>query len=102
MALDVKDGYCIPRQSEAGSKFVRKEKTSPDEKDSYIELPGRVEYEYAQNMFFPRMYSSSHAPLYKQWVDIKGHDVPYDQCGEMVMVNIPNQWENINSSSPTS
>lgn len=95
VALDVKDGYCIPRQSEAGSKFVRKEKTSPDEKDSYIELPGRVEYEYAQNMFFPRMYSSSHAPLYKQWVDIKGHDVPYDQCGEMVMVNIPNQWENI-------
>ena len=41
------------------------------------------------------MYSSSHAPLYKQWVDIKGHDVPYDQCGEMVMVNMPNQWENI-------
>ena len=95
VALDVKDGYCIPRQSEAGSKFVRKEKTSPDEKDSYIELPGRVEYEYAQNMFFPRMYSSSHAPLYKQWVDIKGHDVPYDQCGEMVMVNMPTQWENI-------
>ena len=27
VALDVKDGYCIPRQSEAGSKFVRKEKT---------------------------------------------------------------------------
>ncbi len=95
VALDVKDGYCIPRQSETGSKYVRKEKTSPDEKDSYIELPGRVEYEYAQNMLFPRMYSSSHASLYKQWVDIKGHDIPYDQCGEMVMVNMPNQWENI-------
>ena len=95
VALDVKDGYCIPRQSETGSKYVRKEKTSPDEKDSYIELPGRIEYEYAQNMLFPRMYSSSHAPLYKQWVDIKGHDVPYDQCGEMVMVNMPTQWENI-------
>ena len=95
VALDVKDGYCIPRQSETGSKYVRKEKTSPDEKDSYIELPGRIEYEYAQNMLFPRMYSSSHAQLYKQWVDVKGHDVPYDQCGEMVMVNIPTQWENI-------
>lgn len=95
VALDVKDGYCIPRQSETGSKYVRKEKTSPDEKDSYIELPGRIEYEYAQNMLFPRMYSSSHAPLYKQWVDIKGYDVPYDQCGEMVMVNMPTQWENI-------
>ncbi|WP_435529539.1 glycosyltransferase family 117 protein [Paramuribaculum intestinale] len=95
VALDVKDGYCIPRQSETGTKYVRKEKTSPDEKDSYIELPGRIEYEYAQNMLFPRMYSSSHAPLYKQWVDIKGYDVPYDQCGEMVMVNMPTQWENI-------
>ncbi len=95
VALDVKDGYCIPRQSETGSKYVRKEKTSPDEKDSYIELPGRIEYEYAQNMLFPRMYSSSHAQLYKQWVDVKGHDVPYDQCGEMVMVNMPTQWENI-------
>nr|WP_294627751.1 DUF2723 domain-containing protein [uncultured Bacteroides sp.] len=95
VALDVKDGYCIPRQSETGSKYIRKEKTSPDEKDSYIKLPGRIEYEYAQNMLFPRMYSPSHAPLYKQWVDIKGYDVPYDQCGEMVMVNMPTQWENI-------
>ena len=95
VALDVKDEYCVPRQSQTGSKYVRKEKTSPDEKDSYIELPGRIEYEYAQNMLFPRMYSSAHSSLYKQWVDIKGHDVPYDQCGEMVMVNVPNQWENI-------
>ena len=95
VALDVKDGYCVPHQSQTGSKYVRKEKTSPDEKDSYIELPGRIEYEYAQNMLFPRMYSSAHSSLYKQWVDIKGHDVPYDQCGEMVMVNVPNQWENI-------
>ena len=95
VALDVKDGYCVPRQSQTGSKYVRKEKTSPDEKDSYIELPGRIEYEYAQNMLFPRMYSSAHSSLYKQWVDIKGHEVPYDQCGEMVMVNVPNQWENI-------
>ena len=95
VALDVKDGYCEPRISYNGTKFIRKEKATPDEKDSYIEIPGRIEYEYAQNMLFPRMYSSAHSSLYKQWVDIKGHDVPYDQCGEMVMVNVPNQWENI-------
>ena len=95
VALDVQDGYCVPRQTQSGSKYVRKEKASPDEKDSYTELPGRIEYEYAQNMLFPRMYSSSHAPLYKQWVDITGYDVPYDQCGETVMVNMPTQWENI-------
>lgn len=95
VALDVKDGYCIPRQTEASTKYIRKEKKTADEKDSYIELPGRIEYEYAQNMLFPRMYSSAHTSLYKQWVEIKGNDVPYDQCGETIMVNMPTQWENI-------
>ena len=95
VALDVEDGYCVPRQTETSTKYIRKEKTSPDEKDSYIELPGRVEYEYAQNMLFPRMYSSAHAEQYKSWGNITGYDVPYDQCGEMVMVNMPTQWDNI-------
>lgn len=97
VALDVEGKYCVPRRVETHSRHIRKEKTSPDEKDSYIELPGRVEYEYAQNMLFPRMYSSqeSHIQEYKRWVDIKGQQVPYDQCGETVMINIPTQWENI-------
>ena len=94
-ALDVEDGYCVPRQKSTDTKYVRKEKTSPDEKDSYVELPGRVEYEYAQNMLFPRMYSSAHTAYYKSWQDITGYDVPYDQCGEMLMVNMPTQWDNI-------
>ena len=95
VALDVKDGYCEPRQSSERVKYVRKEKTSPDEKDSYITIPGRVEYAYAQNMLFPRMYSSAHADQYKGWVNIKGRNTQYDQCGEMITVNIPTQWENI-------
>ena len=95
VALDVKDGYCEARVSYNGTKYIRKEKETPDEKDSYIEIPGRIEYEYAQNMLFPRMYSSTHANQYRAWQDIKGKDVPYDKCGEMVMVNIPTQWENI-------
>lgn len=95
VTLDVEDGYCVPRQTETSTKYIRKEKTSPTEKDTYVELPGRVEYEYAQNMLFPRMYSSAHAEQYKAWQDIKGYEVPYDQCGEMVMVNMPSQWENI-------
>ncbi len=97
VALDVKDNYCEPRIKTETTKFIRKEKTTPDEKDSYIEIPGRFEYEYAQNMLFPRMYSTlyPHPDLYRQWMDIKGHDVPYDKCGEIVMVNVPTQWENI-------
>ena len=95
VALEVKDGYCIPVEANSTTKYIRKEKTSPDEKDSYVEVPGRVEYQYAQNMLFPRMYSSAHIPQYKGWVDIKGYDVPYDECGNAIMVNIPTQWENI-------
>lgn len=95
VALDVKDGYCQPRISYNGTKFIRKEKTTPDEKDSYIEIPGRVDYEYAQNMLFPRMYSSTHTQQYEAWQDVKGYEVPYDQCGEMIMVKMPTQWENI-------
>ena len=95
VALDVKDGYCEPRQTGERVKYVRKEKTGPDEKDSYIAIPGRVEYAYAQNMPFPRMYSSTHADQYRNWVNIKGRDTLYDQCGEMITVNIPTFWENI-------
>ena len=93
--LEVKDGYCVPVEANSTTKYIRKEKTSADEKDSYIEVPGRVEYKYAQNMLFPRMYSSTHAAQYKGWVDINGVDVPYDECGNAIMVNIPTQWENI-------
>ena len=95
VALDVKDGYCEPRIKYNGTKFIRKEKATPDEKDSYIEIPGRIEYEYAQNMLFPRMYSSAHTQQYHAWQDIKGYDVPYDKCGNMIMVNMPTQWDNI-------
>lgn len=97
VVLDMEGRYCVPRQKEEVSKYIRKEKTSPDEKDSYIEMPGRAEYEYAQNMLFPRMYSSQahHVEQYKVWANVKGKDVAYDQCGETVMVNIPTQWENI-------
>ena len=95
VALDVKNGYCEPRIKYNGTKFIRKEKATPDEKDAYIEIPGRVEYEYAQNMLFPRMYSSLHTREYQAWQDIEGYEVPYDQCGNMIMVNMPTQWENI-------
>ena len=97
VALDVKDGYCEPRISYNGTKFIRKEKTTPDEKDSYIEIPGRIEYEYAQNMLFPRMYSSDgrHVAAYKEWAQVKGTPVKFNRCGEMVTVMKPTFAENL-------
>ncbi|KAA6306376.1 hypothetical protein EZS27_041968, partial [termite gut metagenome] len=95
VTLDVKDGYCEPRQKTERVKYIRKEKQSPNEKDQYVQVPGHIEYVYAQNMLFPRLYSSTHAKEYEHWVRIKGYNVPYDRCGEHIMVKIPTQWENI-------
>ena len=96
VALDVKDGYCEPRISYNGTKFIRKEKATPDEKDSYEVVRHKTDYKYAQNMLFPRMYSDAHAQAYEDWLGgIKGVQVPYDQCGQMVMVKVPTQWDNI-------
>ena len=97
VALDVKDGYCEPRIKYNGTKFIRKEKATPDEKDSYIEIPGRIEYEYAQNMLFPRMYSSDprHVQAYKEWAQVKGQPVKYNYCGEMKSVMKPTFAENL-------
>lgn len=100
--LKVEDGYCTYDLIQGAPIYTRKEKDFSHEKDSYIVSGYFNEYRYAQNMLFPRMYSSDHASygpgqvnLYKQWVDIEGHNVSYDRCGEAVMVNIPTQWENL-------
>jgi hypothetical protein len=56
----------------------------------------KTEYKYAQNMLFPRMYSDAHAQAYEDWLGgVEGTQVPYDQCGQMVMVKMPTQWDNI-------
>ena len=93
--LKTENGYCVPVSTEGAPVYQRKEKATPDEKDSYEVIRNKTEYKYAQNMLFPRMYSDQHAKQYENWMDIKGYEVPYDQCGEMIMVKIPTQWENI-------
>ena len=104
-ALKEVDGGCVYDVVEGAPVYQRKEKESADEKDSYEIVRYKRDYKYAQNMLFPRMYSESHANypvaggttnLYEDWLGgIKGRTVPYDQCGEMLMVKIPTQWENI-------
>src|SRR5574344_3049605 len=65
VALEESNGYCAPVVDSQTTQYMRKEKKNPNEKDSYIEMPGRTDYKYAQNMLFPRMYSSDHAESYK-------------------------------------
>lgn len=93
--LETKDGYCSPVVEEGAPIYIRKEKKSSTEKDSYVTGANQQDYVYAQNMLFPRMYSSAHEAQYKNWMGIEGYTVPYDQCGEMVTVTMPTQLENI-------
>ena len=47
--------------------YQRKEKASPNEPDSYFIVATNDQPKYAQNMFFPRMYSQQHEAAYEQW-----------------------------------
>ncbi len=76
--------------------WQRKEKATLNEKDRYFVAGRQVKYNYAQNMLFPRMHSSKHASQYEEWMGgVVGTQVPYDYCGETVMIKMPTQWENI-------
>ena len=67
-----------------------------DEPDRYEIQRYDIEYVYAQNMLFPRMYSEHHANAYESWMGgIKGNKVTYDRCGEMVTVKMPTMLENL-------
>ena len=95
-ALKTVDGGCMYDVVEGAPVYQRKEKASADEKDSYEVVRHKTSYKYAQNMLFPRMYSEQHTQYYEDWLGgIEGRTVPYDQCGEILMVKIPTQWENI-------
>ena len=95
-ALKEVDGGCVYDVVEGAPVYQRKEKETADEKDSYEVVRTKTDYKYAQNMLFPRMYSEKHTQYYEDWLGgIEGRIVPYDQCGEMLMVKIPTQWENI-------
>ena len=96
VALEKDGEYCKPVMTTGDPVWQRKEKASPDEKDEYFVVRTKDEYKYAQNMLFPRMYSSAHRPQYESWMgEISGHEEMYDRCGEMISVKVPSQFENL-------
>ncbi len=92
-----RDGeVCRPVSTKGAPVYQRKEKASADEKDSYFVVRTKDDYKYAQNMLFPRMYSSAHTVNYESWMGgVEGTQVSYDRCGEMISVKVPSQLENI-------
>ena len=96
VALQVDGNMCKPEMKEGAPVYQRKEKATADEKDSYFIVSHKNKYQYAQNMFFPRMYDAAHAQAYEDWMGgVDGTEVPYDRCGENIMVKVPSQVDNI-------
>ena len=96
VALPVEGNMCKPEMKEGAPVYQRKEKATADEKDSYFIVSHKNKYQYAQNMFFPRMYDAAHAQAYEDWMGgVDGTEVPYDRCGENIMVKVPSQVDNI-------
>ncbi|MCI1282547.1 MAG: DUF2723 domain-containing protein [Prevotella sp.] len=94
--LDQEGNMCIPRMEKGAPIYARKEKSNKNEKDSYFVVNTKDKCVYAQNMLFPRMYSSAHAQAYDDWLGgIKGYDVQYDRCGEPMTINMPTQADNL-------
>ena len=98
-ALKIEGQYCRTKINEGEKTYGLKEKTSADEKDEYVVTGTKYSVEYDSNMktLFPRMHSNSggHPQAYESWVNVKGKKVPYDQCGQRVLVKIPTFGENL-------
>ncbi len=96
---EVNGNMCVAKVNYKGKSYGRKEKTNANEKDLYYVKEDKQEYVYAQNMLFPRMYSSdgNHINQYKQWCGgIKGRTVNYDNnCGRSMTLTIPTQVDNL-------
>ncbi|MDE6152065.1 MAG: DUF2723 domain-containing protein, partial [Prevotella sp.] len=96
VALEVDGNICKPVMKTGAPIIQKVEKHSEDEPDRYFTVRTKDKYVYAQNMLFPRMHSSAHAQQYEDWMGgVQGTEVPFDRCGEQIMVKMPTMAENI-------
>ena len=74
--------------------YVRTEKKNLNDPDRYEIVDYNKEYEYVQNMFFPRMYSSDHAGEYERWI---GHPIKSTEKAKYSnkKIKVPSQWDNL-------
>ena len=102
------EAYCSQQQGYAAQaleykyndRTQRKEKASPDEKDSYEDIRETtgVKYPGGLQMLFPRIWSAAHAGQYEQWLGghIDTHPVTFtDREGYEVQGEMPTQLENL-------
>ena len=94
--LRIEGNYCDPVVQQGKAIYQQKPKENDDEQDRYIVTGHHQQYEYAQQMLFPRMWNPRFADAYRAWTDdSNAHEQWYDRCGEMVSVSMPTQWDNL-------
>ncbi len=94
--LRVEGDYCVPVSKKGAPVYQRVEKKTPEEPDRYEILRYNIDYVYAQNMLFPRMYDDRHRQAYEDWMGgVKGHTMEFDNCGRKVTVKMPTMMENL-------
>ena len=78
--------------------YSRVEKKDANEPDRYEIIGYNKDYNYVQNMLFPRMYSSEHAAQYEIWVGkpitnvVRAENAAYTG---VPYIKMPTQWDNI-------
>ena len=94
--LRIEGNYCIPVSHEGKAIYQQKPKENNNEPDQYIVTGHYRENDYAQQMWFPRMWNPRYADAYAAWTNgIHGKETWYDRCGEMVCVKMPSQVDNM-------
>jgi len=90
------------KYNELAPVYQRKEKANPNDPDEYFIADHKMEGVYAQNMFFPRMWSNSQPPygpdhvgFYNSWHGgISGTEVD-SKLQPGTKITIPSFWDNI-------
>jgi len=94
----VREGdYLVPVRSKGAPIFQRVEKHSADEPDKYEQIGNKGDYEYAQNMLFPRIWDEHHAQEYEGWLGgVEGKQVEWDRGdGKVQYIKMPTQLDNL-------
>ncbi len=94
----IEGNYCVPVEKVGHAQYAPAPKEK-GKKDKYVLTGYKISYVYDKNFctIFPRMYSSSgdHVRAYKEWANIKGKKVRYDDCGQKKSDYCPTFGENL-------
>ncbi|HOI27795.1 MAG TPA: DUF2723 domain-containing protein [Paludibacteraceae bacterium] len=92
------DGWTVDREVKE-ALYAKKIKSDSNEPDQYETYGNKEKYNYVDElcMFFPRMYSKqqSHIDAYKEWGQIKGRKVSYENMGQTQTTVAPTFGENL-------